>query len=230
MFNLPNNSRIKLLSKPIFAILVFLPLLFVGCTSVATINKIQTSNIYANKLKLKALVYLQDDLTNRVVPVRSSTNICAAYNGEINAGSGYRSALESGLMASFYEVEFVQHPISPELLKQRNADVAIVVTMQNENLALTCTEVMGFFASGIRQNAQFQVAFGMTFSDINGNIIYSFTANGSSFDTKDVSCTEIAATMATTMEKGLKQVADNISQLVYGNSELKELSKSKKIN
>lgn len=142
--------------------------------------------------------------------------------------AAYRSAIESGLQSCLSNVEFTQSPVTPELLKQKKADIAVSVNIQNENLSLTCSEVMGFFSSGIRQNAQFQISFGMTFADTDGSILYSFTANGASFDTKDLPCSEIAQMMASTMEKGLKQAADNTSQLVYGNSELKEYSNKKR--
>lgn len=203
-------------------------LAFYGCSSVATVNQIQTSTTYPNKLKIKALVYVPDDITNKIVPVRSSTDVCNMYNGEVNVGSAYFSAIESGLKSSLEVVEFVKSQPTPELIKMRGFDIGVSVNLQNENFSLTPSQVLGFFGNSIRQNAQYQVSFGLTFFDDSGSLIYSMTANGSSFDTKDLGCSKIAEMMAGTIEKGLKQLADNISQLCYGNSDLKEYAKTRK--
>lgn len=220
MFN--KRKHLFYLSVLMSTVLIF------GCTSTAVLNKIQTSNNYPNKLKVRALVYLSDDFKNRITPIKSSTNICAAYNGSIDVSSGYRSSIESGLNSCISEIEFVNVNPSPEMLKSKKADLTITVSIQNESFGLNCSEVSGFLTVGTRQNAQCQISFGLSYTDKDGKTLYSQTSNGSSFDTKDMGCSDIAQMMAQTMEKSLKQIADNIAQNTYGNSELRDYVKSLK--
>jgi hypothetical protein len=229
IFSMKNNLSAMFTHVAIMAAsFVLILTLFVACSSVATINKIQTSNSYPNKLKAKAVVYIPDDIANKILEIRSSTNVCNAYNGSINAGVGYKSAIESGISTALSEIEYSITPPNSEVLKQKKADLGIVITLQNESLALNSSEVSGFMSTTTRHNAQFQLSIGIAITNSEGNVLVSFVANGSSFDNKDVGCSEIAQVMASTMEKGLKQVADNIAQSIYGNSDVKDYIKTLK--
>jgi len=192
-----------------------------GCSASATLNKIQTSNTYVNKLPLKAAVYIPPDLSNRVIQTRPTTMVCSAWKAEVNSGPGYYSSIQSGLSAALQSVDILKVNPTPEMAQSAGYDILITVNLQNENSGVTVSE--GFFTNTI--NAQFQVSFGLSFADRRGQSLYSYTANGAGFNNVSGSCSDIADAAKMSMEFALKQVADYIAQSTYGSAQLVEYSK-----
>ena len=198
--------------------------LIIGCSSTATLGKTQTSNTYVNKLPLKAAVYIPPDLSNREIVSSPTTMTCSAWKAKINSGNGYYTAIQSGLAAALKEVNVINTVPSPESAKGEGYDLLITVNLSNENSAVTVNE--GFLSNTI--NSQFQVSFSLTFTDRDGQSLYSYTANGSGFNNVSGSCSDIADAAKGSMETALKQVADYISQSTYGSAQLNEYSKKAK--
>ena len=80
-------------------------LIIAGCSATASLNKIQTSNNYTNKLPLKAAVYIPSELSNREVITSPSTATCSMWKAKVNSGNGYYTAIESGLSAAIQVVD-----------------------------------------------------------------------------------------------------------------------------
>jgi hypothetical protein len=195
-----------------------------GCSSTASLSKIQTSNTYANKLPLKAAVYIPSELSNREIVTSPTTMTCSAWKAKINSGNGYYTALESGLSAALQAVDVVKTAPSPELAKTGGYDLLINVNLSNENSAVTVNE--GFLTNTI--NSQFQVSLSLSFADKDGHSLYSYTANGSGFNNVSGGCSDIAESAKRSMETALKQVADYIAQSTYGSAQLSEYAKKPK--
>lgn len=192
-----------------------------SCSSTATLSRTQTSNTYANKLALKAAVYIPPDLANREIVVSPSTQVCGLWKANVNSGNGYSSAIESGLSAALQAVDVVKVVPSPELAAPGTYDLLITVNLANENSSVTATE--SFFSTTI--NSQFQVSFSLSFADSTGQSLYSYTANGSGFNNVSGGCSDIAESAKRSMETALRQVADYISQSTYGSAQLAEYAR-----
>lgn len=185
-----------------------------GCSTTATVGTIQTSNTYANKIPLKAVVYIPDELQNRIVIADPSTTLCSAWKAELTAGQAYRSAVENGLAAALESVQVVNVPPTPETAQQQNADLLVTVALSNENANITVNEK--FLSSAI--NTQFQASMLLTIADRNGQNLYTYTANGAGFGNQSGSCSDIAPALKTSMETAMKQIADNIVQSTFGSA------------
>ena len=194
-----------------------------GCSTTATVGTIQTSNTYANKIPLKALVYIPDELQNRMVVADPSTTLCSAWKAELTAGQAYRSAVENGLAAALESVQVVNVPPTPETAQQQNADLLVIVALSNENANITVNEK--FLSSAI--NTQFQASILLTIADRNGQNLYTYTANGAGFGNQSGSCSDIAPALKTSMETAMKQIADNIAQSTFGSAQIKEYETKK---
>ena len=194
-----------------------------GCSTTATVGTIQTSNTYANKIPLKAVVYIPDELQNRIVIADPSTTLCSAWKAELTAGQAYRSAVENGLAAALESVQVVNVPPTPETAQQQNADLLVTVALSNENANITVNEK--FLSSAI--NTQFQASMLLTIADRNGQNLYTYTANGAGFGNQSGSCSDIAPALKTSMETAMKQIADNIAQSTFGSAQIKEYETKK---
>ena len=144
-------------------------LIIAGCSATASLNKIQTSNNYTNKLPLKAAVYIPSELSNREVITSPSTATCSVWKAKVNSGNGYYTAIESGLSAAIQVVNVVNTAPSPELAKTGGYDLLVTVNLANENSSVAVNPSV--FSSTI--NSQFQVSFSLIFSDRNGQSLYS---------------------------------------------------------
>lgn len=202
---------------------VFVAGFVASCSTTATVGTIQTSNTYANKISLKALVYIPDELQNRVVVADPSTSLCSAWKAELTAGQAYRSAVENGLTAALASVQVVNVPPTPEMAQQQQADLLVTVALSNENANITVNEK--FLSNAI--NTQFQTSLLLTFADRNGQNLYTYTANGSGFGNQSGSCNDIAPALKSSMETAMKQIADNIAQSTFGSAQIKEYEKTK---
>lgn len=203
---------------------ITISVIMTGCSSTATLNTIQTSNTYTNKLPLKVAIYVPSDMTNREVVVSPSTLTCSAWKAKINSGNGYLTAIVSGLSAAIETLVPVTTVPSPEMAKANGYDLLVTVNLSNENSSVTVNE--GFFTNTI--SSQFQVSFTLSFADRNGQSLYSYTANGSGFNNVSGGCSDIAESNKKSMETALKQVADYISQSTYGSAQLSEYAKKSK--
>lgn len=213
-----NKTSLTLMLVPI--------VLFVlsGCSSSATLSKIQTSNTYTNRLPLKAAVHVPPDLSNREIEISPSTWTCSAWKAKINSGNGYRTAIESGLSAALQTVDALNTAPSPEIARDHGYDLLVTVNLSNENSAVTVSE--GFFSSTI--NSQFQVSFSLSFADRDGQSLFSYTANGSGFNNVSGDCSDMAESAKRSMETALRQVADYISQSTFGSVQLSEFARKQK--
>ena len=194
-----------------------------GCSTTATLNTIQTSSTYANRIQLKALVYIPAELQSRVVVAEPSTDICSAWKAELTAGPGYRSAIENGLSAALASVQVVNIAPTPEMAKQYKADILITTALSNENANIIVNEK--FLSNTI--NTQFQASITLHFADQNGQTLYSYTANGAGFGTQTGTCDDIASALKTSMETAMKQIADYIAQSTFGSAQIKEYEKTR---
>lgn len=206
----------------LFTISLFtLSMMVMGCSSTAELSTIQTSNTYANKLPLKAAVYIPSELTNREVLTSPTTFTCNAWKAKVNSGNGYYTAIQSGLSSALQTVDIINTTPTPQLAETGGYDLLISVALSNENSTVTVTE--GFLTSTI--NSQFQVSFTLTFADSQGRSLYSYTANGSGFNNISGDCSDIAKSAKMSMESALKQVADYIAQSTYSSARLSEYAK-----
>ena len=199
----------------------FLLPVLTGCTSTATVNSVQTSHTYANKVKLKALLYVPDEIENRVLRTEPSTYICSAWKAEVDAGAGYRSAIANGLSAALASVQTVDKAPIPEMAKQEQAHLLVTAALGNENASITVSE--GFWSNSI--NTQFQASVTMTFLDKDGQALYSYVANGAGFGNQSGGCDEIAPALKTSMQTALRQIADYVAQSTYGASPIRDYEK-----
>lgn len=202
--------------------LAVLTLLSTGCTSNATLDAVQTSSTYANKVKLNTLVYIPEDIRNRNLSCSPSTYICSAWKAEIVTGPGYESAIMSGLSAALASVRLVNTAPTPEMAEQLKADLLVTVVLSNENVNVTASE--GSWTGSI--NTQFQASVTLNFMDRMGQSLYSYTANGSGFGNRSASCDEIAPALKASMETAMKQIADYIAQSTFGASMIRDYEKS----
>jgi len=76
--------------------------------------------------------------------------------------------------------------------------------------------------------SQFQTSVSIKLIKYKGETIYTYTSNGSGFNNGSGSCANIADIIKLSMETSLRQIADNISQSIYGSSQVNEFIKSKK--
>ena len=205
----------------ISTLVLSLSLILAGCSSTAALSMIQTSNTYANKLPLKAAVYIPPELSNREVLTSPTTFVCSAWKAKVNSGNGYYTAIESGLSAALQTVDVIKTAPTPELAKTGGYNLLVSVALSNENSSVTVNE--GFLTNTI--NSQFQVSFTLTFSDSLGRSLYSYTANGSGFNNISGDCSDIAKCAKAAMETALKQVADYIAQSTYGSAQLSDYAK-----
>ncbi len=132
------------------------------------------------------------------------------------------TTIKNGLSACLKEIQIMDNVPSPEEAKNKNCDIIITVKLNNENSSISVSE--GFLSYSI--NAQFQVSFIFDFTDQNGQHIYSYTANGSGFNTMSGSCLDIAKPLKISMESALKQIADNIAQSTFGSAQLNDINKN----
>jgi len=194
-----------------FTVLVLLSsfLVYYGCSATATLSGIQTFNTYSNKLKMKVGLYIPSEIKDRITTVSS--------------GNGYSTAIQSGLNSCIENVQLSNSPISPELAKTEGFDLYVIPQIVNENASVSVQE--SFLTNTI--NSQFQTSIALKFFNSSGETIFTYTSNGAGFNNGSGSCSDIAEIMKMSMETSLRQVADNISQSVYGSAQINDFVKSK---
>lgn len=205
-------------------VIVLISILHFGCSATATLSGIQTSNTYSNKLKIRVGLFVPSEVKDRVTTVSTSTFICSAWKAVVNTGNGYNTALISGISSCIADLQISNSPISPELAKKENYDFYISAQIVNENASVSVQD--NFFSNSI--SSQFQTSLNLKFFDQTGSTIFNYTSNGAGFNNGSGSCADIADIMKMSMETGLRQVADNISQSIYGSSQINDFIKSKK--
>jgi hypothetical protein len=208
----------------ISALLVIISFAYYGCSSTAALNGIQTSNTFANKVKLKVGLYLPSEIKDRVTVVGTSTMVCSAWKANVASGNGYYTAIQNGLSSCIEDVQISNSPISPESAQREGYDLYVIPQIVNENASVSVQE--SFFTNTI--NSQFQTSVNLKIFNNKGETIYTYTSNGSGFNNGSGSCSNIAAVMKMSMETSLRQIADNISQSIYGSSQINEFVKAKK--
>ena len=212
--------------KKIFlvSIVIIISVLQNGCTSTTTLNEIQTSNIYTNKLKLKVGLYVPSEIKEKSTVVGTSTIFCGAWKAQIASGNGYYSAIRSGLSSSVENVQLSNSPIDSELAQTEGFDLYVVPQIVNENASVSV--VPTGLAWTIK--SQFQTSISLKFIDSKGDTIYYCNLNGSGFNTGKGSCSDIADVIKLSMETGLRQITDNISETIYNSGQINAFAKSKK--
>ena len=173
-------------------------LVYYGCSATATLSGIQTFNTYSNKLKMKVGLYIPSEIKDRITTVGTSTYVCSAWKAQVSSGNGYSTAIQSGLNSCIENVQLSNSPISPELAKTEGFDLYVIPQIVNENASVSVQET-----------------------------IFTYTSNGAGFNNGSGSCSDIAEIMKMSMETSLRQVADNISQSVYGSAQINDFVKSK---
>jgi len=208
-----------------FTVLVLLSsfLVYYGCSATATLSGIQTFNTYSNKLKMKVGLYIPSEIKDRITTVGTSTFVCSAWKAQVSSGNGYSTAIQSGLNSCIENVQLSNSPISPELAKTEGFDLYVIPQIVNENAFVSVQE--SFLANTI--NSQFQTSIALKFFNSSGETIFTYTSNGAGFNNGSGSCSDIAEIMKMSMETSLRQVADNISQSVYGSAQINDFVKSK---
>jgi hypothetical protein len=208
----------------ILSVVVVLVLSFYGCSATATLSGIQTSNSYPNKMKLKVGLFVPSEIKDRMTTVGTSTYTCSAWKAQVASGNGYFSAIQSGLSSCFETVQLSNSPISPEMAQRDGYDLYIIPQIVNENASVSVQE--SFLTNTI--NSQFQTSVSVKLLSPKGETVYTYTANGSGFNNGSGSCGDIANVIKLSMETSLRQVADNISQSIYGASQVNDFVKAKK--
>lgn len=195
--------------------LLFISILY-GCSASASLGGIQTSNNYANKLALDVGLYVPSEIKDRMTTVGTSTFVCSAWKAQIESGSGFNTALISGISSCVENLDVSNSPINPEMAKRKGYDLYVLPQIVNENASVSVQE--SFLSNTI--NSKYQVSMNIKVFDVNGNTVYTYTANGSGFNNGSGSCSDIADIMKLSMETSLRQVADNISQSLYGAAQI----------
>jgi hypothetical protein len=193
-----------------------------GCTPNAAVGVVQTSNTYPNKVRLKTLVYVPDEVQNRLLTCSPSSYACSAWKSEITTGEGYKSAIVNGLAAALLSVQTVDSAPTPEMAQREQADLLVTTVLSNENANITVNE--GFWQGSI--NTQFQAAVTLNFSDSAGQSLYSYTANGAGFGNQSGDCNKIAPALKTSVEGAMKQIADYIAQSTFGAAPIRDYEKT----
>lgn len=204
--------------------LLILSFLYYGCSSTAKLSGIQTSNTYSNKLKIKVGLFVPSEVKDRVTTVATSTFVCSAWKAVVASGNGYNTSLISGISSCIENLQISNSPISPELAKTEGYDMYIIPQIVNENASVSVQE--SFLTNTI--STQFQTSLNLKFFNQTGETIYTYTANGAGFNNGSGSCADIADIMKLSMETGLRQVADNVSQSIYGSAQINDFVKSRK--
>jgi hypothetical protein len=202
---------------------IIIAILYYGCSASATLSNIQTSNTYANKLKLKVGLFIPPEIKDRMTTVGTSTNVCSMWKAQVSSGNGYNTAIQSGLSSCVEDLVLSNSPISPESAKSEGYDLYVIPQIVNENASVSVQE--SFLTNTI--NSQFQTSVNLKFFDSNGETIFTYTANGSGFNNGSGSCSDIADIMKLSMETSLRQIADNISQSFYGSAQINDFAKQK---
>ncbi len=202
--------------KITYFIFIILTTLYYGCSATATLSGIQTSNNYPNKLKIKVGLFIPSEIKDRLTTVGTSTMTCSAWKAQISSGNGYNTAIQSGLSACIEDVELSNSPINPEMAKREGYDLYVIPQIVNENASVSVQE--SFLTNSI--NSQFQTSLNFKFINKDGETIYSYSANGSGFNNGTGACDDIAQVMKMSMETSLRQVADNLSQSIYGSAQI----------
>jgi hypothetical protein len=205
----------------LFLTLIAVTILYYGCSASATLSGIQTSNTYANKLKLTVGLYIPSEIKDRMTTVGTSTNVCSMWKAQVSSGNGYNTAIQSGLSSCVENLVLSNSPISPELAKREGYDLYVIPQIVNENASVSVQE--SFLTNTI--NSQFQTSVNLKFFNSKGETIYTYTANGSGFNNGSGSCSDIADIMKLSMETSLRQIADNISQGFYGSVQINDFVK-----
>lgn len=203
-------------------VLALFALVAAGCTSTSSLTSVMPSATFPNRLPLRIRLNVPMDLQNHTVVSSVSGNSCGAYTAKVDAGHAYLGAIRTALEASVESVAIAGTAVAAA---DSMFDAQVTVVLSGESAALQANS--GFITTSV--TAQFQTSLTLTFADRSGKSIYLYTANGSGFATDNIlSCGGIAEVLRQAAEKGLRQVADYISQSTFSAQQLNVLVKAGK--
>ena len=189
-----------------------------GCTSQASIDRIETLNHYETKLSLTAFIAVPAEIGERVIKTRPiSDGDCITFEAKVDAGKGFISAVTSAFTAVFEHVTIAkQAPPESELI-DKGYDLVVYAELLNEDASVTVTD--GIIFSNI--STQYKVALRFSFYNMQGNAVFSFTAHGNGFKNKrEGICPDIAPVLRSSVMQALEMVADQVSQATCGSAQI----------
>ena len=111
---------------------------FFGCSSTAMFERrIDTSNAFENKIKLKVGLYIPPEIKERITSVGTSTMVCSIWKAKIPSGIGYRMAIQNGLSSCIEDVRLSDSPINPEVAQREGYDFYVLPEIENEYASVT---------------------------------------------------------------------------------------------
>ncbi len=199
-------------------IILSLTLCVVGCTSQASIDRIATVNHYETKLPLTAFVTVPAEIGERVIKTRPiSDGDCITFEAKVNAGKGFVTAVTSAFTAVFEHVTIAKQAPPESELVDKGYDIVVHAELLSEDAAVTVTD--GIIFSNI--STQYKVALKFSFYNMQGNVVFSFTAHGNGFKNKrEGICPDIGPVLRSSVMQALEMVADEISQATYGSAQI----------
>jgi hypothetical protein len=202
-------------------IILSLLCLFIGCTSQASIDRIETLNQYETKLPLTAFITVPAEIGERVIKTRPiSDGDCITFEAKVDAGKGFVTAVTSAFTAVFEHVTIAKQAPPESELMDKGYDVVVHTELLNEDAAVTVTD--GIIFSNI--STQYKVALKFAFYNMQGNAVFSFTAHGNGFKNKrEGICPDIGPVLRSSVMQALEMIADEISQATYGSAQIHEL-------
>jgi hypothetical protein len=204
-----------------WVIIFFLPFIYSGCTSQASIDRIETLNHYEKRFPLTAFITVPPEIGERVIKTRPiSDGDCITFEAKVDAGKGFVTAVTSAFTAVFEHVTVAKQAPPESELVDKGYDLRIHVELLNEDAAVTVTD--GIIFSNI--STQYKVALRFAFYDMQGNAVFSFTAHGNGFKNKrEGICPDIGPVLRKSVMQALEMVADEISQATYGSAQIREI-------
>jgi hypothetical protein len=235
---------------PGLCILAVLATSYVGCSSSVTLNPTHATISKPNKLKVFALVYIPSELCTRQIVTHPQAS-CLAFTSTIDAGSGYMSAIRSGLEGAMDSVEIMDTLPTPEMARLKHADMVIAVSLQNEEASIRVSLPQSSAAADpsydiglhdghvtiketkppsggsglVMIQTRFQCSIGLDFAGRDGQALYSCSVNGNGSAGKMSYCPYIADALSESVTSALQQIANHAGDSFCNAAQLRDYEK-----
>lgn len=197
-------------------------LLLSSCSHKVMLNKQQTTVTYSDRLPAKVGIFIPAEISGQSFSASASGNNCEAHSYNMESlGSGLTDAIITGIETAAEQTVQITATPTAQSMKAQGLKIALIPRINNVNADVAASAA--FLSSSLKGN--FQASITMNVMNDEGKTIYSFTSNGSGFNTTTGTCGDGAEALQKAAEMALQQIADNIAQTLNSSHQIREAIK-----